>query len=169
MLKTVTGLLAALFVAGFPLAYGQEYSSPMPRQQAPTPSPTDFKVLTDARIGIVKAALQLTPEQEKLWPPVEEAIRARADARYQRIAKVAQRQSQQGEVDPIALLRDRSDALAAKAAALKKLADAWAPLHQSLSPDQKQRMRLLAMRVLHIREGVDPQPMAMYDERDDCD
>jgi hypothetical protein len=27
-----------------------------------------LKVLTDARIGIVKAALQLTPEQEKLGP-----------------------------------------------------------------------------------------------------
>ena len=141
----------------------------MPSQQALMPSPTDIKVLTDARIGIVKAALQLTPEQEKLWPPVEEAIRARADARYQRIAAIAQRRSQQGEVDPIVLLRDRSDALAAKAAALKQLADAWAPLHQSLNPDQKQRMRLLAMRVLHMREGVDPHPMAMYDETDDCD
>jgi len=28
----------------------------------------------------VKAALQLTPEQEKLWPPVENAIRANAAA-----------------------------------------------------------------------------------------
>jgi hypothetical protein len=77
MLKTVTGLPTALFVAGFSPAYAQDSSSPIPSQ-------TDFKALTDARIGIVKAALQLTPEQEKLWPPVEEAIRARADARYQR-------------------------------------------------------------------------------------
>jgi len=160
MLKTVTGLLTALFVAGFSPAHAQESSSPIPSQ-------TDFKVLTDARIGIVKAALQLTPEQEKLWPPVEEAIRARADARYQRMAAAAQR-SQQGEVDPIALLRDRSDALAAKAAALKKLADAWAPLYQSLNPDQKQRMRLLAMRVLHqLRGGMDPRPMMIYDETED--
>jgi hypothetical protein len=102
---------------GFSPAYAQDASPQIPSQ-------TDFKVLTDARIGIVKAALQLTPEQEKLWPPVEEAIRARADTRYQRIVAVAKRQSQQGEVDPVALLRDRSDALAAKAAALKKLADA---------------------------------------------
>ena len=161
MLKTVIGLLTALFVAGFPLAYAQDASSQIPSQ-------TDFKVLTDARIGIVKAALQLTPEQEKLWPPVEEAIRARAETRYQRIAAIAQRRSQQGEVDPIVLLRDRSDALAAKAAALKKLADAWAPLHQSLNPDQKQRMRLLAMRVLHqLRGGMDPRPMVIYDETED--
>jgi hypothetical protein len=164
MLKTVIGLLSALFVFGFPLAYAQDASSPVPSQ-------TDFKVLTDARIGIVKAALQLTPEQEKLWPPVEEAIRARADARYQRMATVAQRRSQEGEVDPVALLRDRSDALAAKAAALKKLADAWAPLNQSLNPEQKERMRFLAMRVLHqLRDGEDPRPMAMYDETaGDCD
>jgi hypothetical protein len=49
MLKAAIGLLTALFVAGFPLAYAQDVSSP------------DFKVLTDARIGIVKAALQLVP------------------------------------------------------------------------------------------------------------
>jgi hypothetical protein len=97
------GLLTALFVAGFSFAYAQDSSSPIPSQ-------TDFKVLPDARIGIVKAALQLTTEQEKLWPPVEEAIRARADARYQRVAAIAQRRSQQGEVDPVALLRDWSDA-----------------------------------------------------------
>ena len=60
MLKTVIGLLTALFVVGFPLAYAQDASSPVPSQ-------ADFKALTDARIGIVKAALQLTPEQEKLW------------------------------------------------------------------------------------------------------
>ena len=162
MLKIVIGLLTALFVAGFPLAYAQDASSQIPSQ-------TDFKVLTDARIGIVKAALQLTPEQEKLWPPVEEAIRARADTRYQRIVAVAKRQSQQGEVDPVALLNDRSDALGAKAAALKKLADAWTPLYQSLNPDQKARMRNLAMRVIdQLRDGVDSRPMEMYDE-DECD
>jgi hypothetical protein len=156
MLKTVIGLLTTLTVAGLSLAYGQEPSSPMPTQQAPMPSPTDIKVLTDARIGIVKAVLQLTPEQEKLWPPVEEAIRARADTRYKRMVSITQRQSQQGEIDAVALLRERSDALAEKAAALKKLADAWAPLYQTLKPDQKQRMQLLAMRVVdQLRDQPD--------------
>ena len=60
MLKVVIGLLAFL-VVGSSLAYAQESSPPVPSQ-------ANFKVLTDARIGIVKAALQLTPEQEKLWP-----------------------------------------------------------------------------------------------------
>jgi hypothetical protein len=64
-------------------------------------------------------------------------------------------------------MRDRADALAAKAAALKKLADAWALLSQSLNPDQKQRMRLLVMRVLNMRAGMEPRPMMTYDETGD--
>ena len=161
MLKTVIGLLAALFVVGFPLAYAQESSPQMPSQ-------ADFKALTDARIGIVKAALQLTPEQEKLWPPVEEVIRARAEAKYNRMVAMAGKLGQQREVDPVELMRGRADALAQRAGNLKKLADAWAPLYQSLNPDQKQRMRLLAMRVLReLRGGVDTRPMEMYDETED--
>ena len=34
-------------------------------------SARDWNKLTDLRIDLVKAALQLTPEQTKLWPPVE--------------------------------------------------------------------------------------------------
>ena len=66
---------------------------------------------------------------------------------------------QQREVDPVELVRGRADALAQRAGNLKKLADAWAPLYQSLNPDQKQRMRLLAMRVmreLRVRRGYAP-------------
>ena len=156
MLKRVIALLAFLFVAGSSLAYAQDTSPQIPSQ-------TDFKVVTDARIGVVKAALQLTPEQEKLWPPVEEAIRARAEAKYSQMVAVAGRQ--QREVDPVELMRGRADALAQRAGNLKKLADAWAPLYQSLNPDQKQRMRLLAMRVMReLRVGVDTRPMEMYDE-----
>jgi hypothetical protein len=78
---------------------------------------------------------------------------------------VAGKSGQQGEVDPVELMRGRADALAQRAANLKKLADAWAPLYQTLNPDQKERMRLLAMRVLReLRVGADPRPMEMYDE-----
>ena len=157
MLKGLIGLLAFFVVAGSPLAYAQE--SP------PVPSQTDFKVLTDARIGIVKAALQLTPEQEKLWPPVEEAIRANAEAKYNRMVEMAGKVGQQGEVDPVEVMRGRADALAQRAANLKKLADAWAPLYQTLNPDQKERMRFLVTRVLHdVQVGAATRRMEMYDE-----
>jgi len=55
MLKQVIGVLTFVFVASSSLAYAQEAAPPIPSQ-------ANFKVLTDARIGIVKAALQLTPE-----------------------------------------------------------------------------------------------------------
>ena len=102
--------------------------------------------------------MQLTPEQEKLWPPVEEAIRARAEARQER--SVSGVRSILFE-----LMRGRADALAQRAANLKKLADAWAPLYQTLNPDQKERMRLLVTRVLHdLKVGAETRGMEMYDE-----
>ena len=46
--------------------------------------------MSDMRIDLVKAALQLTPDQEKYWPAVESAIRARAEDRKARLAKIAE-------------------------------------------------------------------------------
>jgi LTXXQ motif family protein len=53
-------------------------------------SAADMNSLTDMRIGIVKAALQMTPDQEKYWPAVEEAIRARAKNRQARLERIAE-------------------------------------------------------------------------------
>jgi hypothetical protein len=54
----------------------------------------------------------------------------------------------------------RADALAQRAASLKKLADAWQPLYQSLNPDQRQRMRLLVVDVFRdLREAVHTRRM----------
>ena len=104
MLKGMIALLTVLFVAGSSPAHAQDTSGPRLSQ-------TDMNVVTDARLGIVKAVLQLTPEQAKYWPPVEEAVRARAEARYRRIAAIDERLSQKRDVDPVELLRGRADAL----------------------------------------------------------
>ena len=66
-------------------------------------------------------------------PPVEEAIRARAEAKYNRMVAVAGKLGQEREVDPVELMRGRADALAQRAASLKKLADTWAPLYPTFS------------------------------------
>ena len=81
------GVVAALFIVSAPATYAQQATSAL----AGTPgsgrlSQAEFKMLTDIRVGVIKAALQLTPEQEKLWPALNEAIRARAEARYRRLA-----------------------------------------------------------------------------------
>jgi hypothetical protein len=49
-----------------------------------------------------------------------------------------------------------ADDLVQRAATLKKFADAWKPLYQSLDSDQKKRMRFLAMHVVHeLRDAFD--------------
>ena len=146
-LKGVTGLLAVLCVAG--PVYAQEASHARP-------NPTEFNILTDARIGLAKAVLQLTPEQARFWPPVEEAIRSRAVARMHRIGQLKALAERAGQRDfnPAELMRGRAEALAERSASLKKLADAVQPLYQSLSPDQKERMRLVAMHFPDILRDV---------------
>jgi LTXXQ motif family protein len=149
MLKTVAAGLTALFVTASSLAYAQAPSAPGSEQENARPSAADLNALTDARIGIVKAALQLTPEQAKYWPAVEEAIRNRAMGRQVRLAALA-RQRDQGDRDPIDSVRHRADALAQRAAELKQLADAWQPLYATLTPDQKQRLRFFAVNILRM-------------------
>jgi hypothetical protein len=142
MLKRAMGLLAVLVIAG--TVHAQEAAHPRLSQ-------ADLNALTDARIGFVKAMLQLTPDQAKLWAPVEDAMRSGAEARHRRIAQLRAAMERFGErePDPISILRVRGEALSERGAQLKKLADAWQPLYQTLNPDQKQRVRLVASHVLH--------------------
>lgn len=113
------------------------------------PSASDMKSLTDMRVGIVKAALQMTPDQEKYWPAVEEAIRARAknrQTRFERVAELHEKGAMDAlhESNPIELMQGRADRLIQRGADLKKLADAWEPLYKSLSEDQKKRMAFVS-------------------------
>jgi hypothetical protein len=163
MLKGVVGLVTVLFVAGS--AYAQEASHARL-------TPADLNALTDARIGIVKAALQLTPEQTRYWPPIEEAIHARAEARHHRIEtlRTLAERVRQRDFDPIDIMRTRADSLTQRGASLKKLADAWQPLYQTLNPDQKQRMRLVAMDVLQeVRGAVERRRMEMMESEEGDD
>lgn len=160
MPKGIIALLGLALVATSPLALAQDNSRPSINQ-------ADLNALTDARIGLVKAALQMTPDQEKYWPAVEQAIRARAQTRFARIAAVTDQLAPGREVDPIELFRGRADALAQRAAGLKNLVDAWEPLYRSLAPDQKARMRFLAARVMPVLSAaVDTRRLKAYDEDD---
>jgi hypothetical protein len=163
MLKTVVGLVMVLFVAGS--AYAQEaFHARL--------TPDDLKALTDARIAATKDVLKLTPEQTRFWPPVENAIRARAEARHQRIERLRHlaEQVREGRVDPVEIMRMRAQTLSEKGATLKQLADAWQPLSQTLQPDQKQRLRLATMYVLHeVRGAVERRRMEMMESEEDDD
>ena len=151
MLKIVAAGVTALLVMASPPVYAQAASD------GERLSTADLSALTDMRIDIVKAALQLTPDQEKYWPAIETAIRDRAKDRQTRIADAAKRMAERhdGDLaetirgrDPVDFMRRRADALEQRGADLKKLADAWEPLYKTLKPDQKKRMAVLALFVL---------------------
>lgn len=169
MLKRSIGVVTALLIIGAPLAYAQQNASSVPASMPDSGrlSPTEFKILADVRVGVIKAALQLTPEQQQKWPPVEEAIRARSEARYRRLSGLEERMGQWREVDPVQFYRERADNLAERATGLKKLADAWQPLYQSLTSDQKTRLRFVTVRALEgARAAMESRHMDMYDEDD---
>ncbi|WP_262297176.1 Spy/CpxP family protein refolding chaperone [Microvirga sesbaniae] len=168
MQKGIIRLAAALFIGVAPAAYAQQASSgPAGMPDNGRLSQADFKMLTDIRVSVIKAALQLTPEQEKLWPAVEEAIRARAETRYRRLAALGERLDQPRDIDPVQLYRQRADVLTDRAAGLRKLADAWQPLYQSLTPDQKSRLRLVTVHALEgLRTAMDNRRMEADDEEE---
>ena len=58
--------------------------------------------------------------------------------------------------NPVEFLHRRADVLAQRAADLKKLADAWQPLYQTLNPEQRRRMAALAVIVFReMRDGLE--------------
>ena len=145
MKKILLAGVAALAIAGSTVVYAQH--RPWFHDHVRL-SPEDRAALTDARIAAVKAGLKLTPDQEKLWPPVEAAVRDFAKLRIDRAnARInAQRndsQDQQIPDDPVARLRDRADSMAATAAAMKRIADAADPLYKTLDDGQKRRLAIL--------------------------
>src|SRR6187549_2050476 len=82
--------------------------------------------LLDARIAAIHAGLKLNADQEKLWPPVEAAVRDFAKLRIDRAN--ARMNAGPGDADrpedPVARLRQRAEDMGATSAALKKIADA---------------------------------------------
>ena len=174
MMKIVLLGTTALFLTASSIANAQ--SSQTSPAAAPV-SAEDQKTLTDLRIDLVKAALQLTPAQEKLWPPVESAIRARAEDRKGRIAKIQETVGRRADEsraevlrnrDPIAFLQRRSEALAQRSADLDKLAEAWQPLYKTLNPEQRQRMAALAIFVLRdLSDAADRRRAAQSDDDED--
>ncbi len=144
MKKFAIAGIAALAIAGSTAVYAQH--RPWSHEHMRM-SPEDRAAFTDARIAAVKAGLKLTPDQEKLWPPVEAAVRdfakLRIDRANARMNAERDSQDQQKPNDPLARLRDRADTMAATAAAMKKIADAADPLYKTLDDGQKRRLAIL--------------------------
>ncbi|MCP3464626.1 Spy/CpxP family protein refolding chaperone [Bradyrhizobium sp. CCGUVB23] len=144
MRKFAIAAIAALSIAGSGAVYAQyhRFSDHMRHMRM---NPEDRAALVDARIAAVHAGLKLNADQEKLWPPVEAAVRDFAKLRIDRAN--ARMNAGPGDADtpddPVARLRQRADDMGATSAALKKIADAADPLYKTLDEGQKRRLAVL--------------------------
>jgi hypothetical protein len=149
-------LLAASVPATMVLAQGEEAGQPKTEQSETRrgPSPETMARLEDGRIAMVKTALKLTPEQEKLFAPVEEKIRAgfaeRRKAREAWAEKRKERHAERGERgkrEELALpdriekrsqkLTERAQKMTERAQKDKEYAEVLKPFYASLSDEQK--------------------------------
>jgi zinc resistance-associated protein len=154
MRSTVAGAAIAMVIAGTAVALAQQQPAPAGQQpfEAWRPSAEDLSAFTDARVAGLKAGLRLTPAQEQHWPAVERAIRDAAQERHDRISA---RRGTPPALDPIERLRQRADAMSTRANSIRRLADAAAPLYQSLDESQKRRFATLARMAGPHRPGPD--------------
>src|ERR1700752_2795236 len=173
MLKPFIAATALLAIAGSSYVYAQQgfdghrgLGDGQRFEQHHRPSAADISAFTDARVAALKAGLELTPDQAKNWPPFEQAVRDLVQLRIQRLQE-RQASDQQSPGTPFERLSQRADNMAKTSVALKKIADAGAPLYQSLNDDQKSRFVRLArmLRPHHHMRGV-PDHGCDEDRRD---
>ncbi|RXG89884.1 Spy/CpxP family protein refolding chaperone [Bradyrhizobium zhanjiangense] len=160
MRKFTIAAIAVLSIAGSGVVYAQYHRPWMERFHHIRMNPEDRAAFVDARIAAVHAGLKLNADQEKLWPPVEAAVRDFAKLRIDRAN--ARMNAGPGDTDkpedPIARLRQRAEDMGASSAALKKIADAADPLYKTLDEGQKRRLAVLTRQRGPFGGGEDSPP-----------
>jgi hypothetical protein len=84
-------------------------------------------VIKEGHIARLRAALNLTPEQQRYWGPVEAALRALARSQAR----------EEASVGFVARMSDKASRMAGTAVHLKRLSSAAAPLIKVLDENQK--------------------------------
>lgn len=115
-------------------------------------SEQDRAAFFSAHLAAVRAGLTLSPEQDKLWPPLEAAVREGARQRQE----WRERSQKEGRpASPIDAMRRMAEMSSARGETLKRIADSAAPLYGSLSDDQKRRLHILAHGRMGAMMGLD--------------
>ena len=132
---TRISLLALLASMAGQVAAQQPMPS-QPSQRQELPAARDPQPVPD-RLANTKARLRLSTEQEKLWGPVEDAVR-NLQARTRDLRSFSFLEVDQD--DPVERLRRLGELSAQRADALKRVADAVQPLWATLSNEQKREL-----------------------------
>jgi hypothetical protein len=128
-------------------------------------SPEDRAAFLDARIAAVRAGLKLSPDQDRMWPALEGAVRDFAKLRMDRASARMDARRKDDDAgrratldNPVTRLQQRADGMAATAAALKKIAEAADPLYKTLDDGQKRRLAVLTRMDGHFGGGRHRDP-----------
>jgi hypothetical protein len=143
-------------------AYAQDANAPMQDVFSVPPGQEVIDIYTGddadavlaARLIALKTVLELAPDQEKLWQPVEDSIRQIAANSAKRNDE---RQAAAPPMDFLDVLDRMADAEAVRATELKTFVTAARPLVASLSDEQRRR----APAFLGVFDNPDdPQPIS---------
>ena len=114
-------------------------------------SPETRARLDEGKLAMVKVALKLSPDQEKLWTPIEAQVRATFKDRE---AKHAEHQKMREEFEKLRAENKRPDMaerldkmsqnMSERAEKLKAFSGSFKPFYASLSDEQKDVLRPLA-------------------------
>jgi Spy/CpxP family protein refolding chaperone len=157
-MKTIATIALAALLAGS-ATYAMAQQTPAPDAPAASQdqgrqdrrsrmSQDDLNRLVDARVASIKAGLKLSSDQERLWAPVETAIRTSATERFTRFEQRPTREQRQS-ADFMQRLERRSSMRTEGAQRSAAVTTALRPLWDTFSEDQKR----IAPRLL--REAVD--------------
>jgi hypothetical protein len=178
MIRTLLPPLSALAICASSFAVAAPAEPPAPAMAMEQHWAADHAAMLDAGLAGLKAGLKLTPDQEKLWPSFEAAIRDAAKLRMDQMMDMMDRsmggmpphkpdadradqkdmsQKDISQAGPTVSPVDRLDAMAkhmsTQGAALKKVVDAAKPLYDSLDESQKRLFSMLGGDMLMTPHG----------------
>jgi LTXXQ motif family protein len=155
-------ILAA--VAGISITAAMAIAQTPPFRRGP-PSPETIQRLQEGKIAMAVTALKMTPDQLKLWAPLETQIRAGQAARLKGMQEWTERRKA-GAGAPRPELTERlermSVMMAERAERMKAFVAVFKPFHASLSEEQKQVVEPL-LAELGGRRGGHHRRWAMRD------
>jgi len=156
LLLPFAALAAVTFIPASQAAADESSGPAMQRMQRWA---ADHDAMLDARLAGLKAGLKLTPDQDKLWPPFETAVREAAKLHMEQMKGMMERMHKMREmmrdgnesedmnemaaVSPLDRLEAMGQRLSERGAAITKVADAAKPLYASLDDSQKRLFGLL--------------------------
>jgi hypothetical protein len=97
----------------------------------------DFNRFVDARVAAIRAGLKLSADQERLWQPVEDAIRRNSSERFARFEQRRALRDRRQSMDFMQQLETRGAMMTENAQRASALATAMRPLWDTFSEDQK--------------------------------